>query len=61
MTITKWEQGRNSAIIDVQIMLRENKRLFTPSTYKTFVNRLADVFYSNKELDDKQNFVTYLL
>jgi hypothetical protein len=35
----QWLQGYDCALIDFEMFINENKRLFAPSTYKTFKKR----------------------
>jgi len=53
-----WLAGYDCAIIDVQMVLKENKKLLSPSAYITLVNKFSEKMVVLNERDD---FVEYCL
>lgn len=45
--------------IKIADLLKENKRLFAPSTYKTFINRFADMLELDNPSFNRETFINY--
>ena len=54
-----WLEGYTKAVVDVGLFLKDNKKLMSPSAYKTFVKRLAVALHDHKR--DQNDFMEAVL